>query len=166
MEKYEIFSYRKNKKVKENNNEGQTGMSFDEMNEQNARIPSAEIAKLAQGTPIEVLFLERFVQLAKNGGWIAVIIPDGILANSNMHYVRQFIADKTKVLGIVSLPRNTFKHVGTSAKTSILFLQKREEKSNNDLDYEVFLASVNNLEKLNFDHIVQSFNNFYNYGTI
>lgn len=166
LEQYEVFSYRKNKKVKEENNEDQTGMSFEEVHEQKARIPSAEIAKLAQGTPIEVLFIERFIQLAKTGGWIAVIIPDGILANSNMHYVRQFIADKTKVLGIVSLPRNTFKHVGTSAKTSILFLQKHEEKSNNGLDYRVFLASINNLEKSNFDHIVHSFNNFHNYGTI
>jgi len=166
LEKYEIFSYRKNRKAKEENNEDQTGMSFEEVHEQKVRFPSTEIAKLAQGTPIEVLFLERFIQLAKTGGWIAVIIPDGILANSNMHYVRQFIADKTKVLGIVSLPRNTFKHVGTSAKTSILFLQKHEEKSNNDLDYRVFLASVNNLEKSNFNHIVNSFNNFYNYGTI
>lgn len=165
LEKYEIFNYRKNKKIKDEVLD-QMGMFFEEHHQQKAYIEKTEVAKLAQGTQIEVLFLERFIQLAKTGGWIAVIIPDGILANSNMHYVRQFIADKTKVLGIVSLPRNTFKHVGTSAKTSILFLQKYEEKSNNDLDYKVFLASVNNLEKSNFDHIVQSFNNFYNHDSI
>lgn len=164
--KYKIFSYRKNKKVNIENDESQIGMFPEEQHGQEAYLEKAEVAKLAQGIQIEVLFLERFIQLAKNGGWIAVIIPDGILANSNMHYVRQFIADKTKVLGIVSLPRNTFKHVGTSAKTSILFLQKYEEKSDNDLDYRVFLASVNNLEKSNFDHIVQSFNNFYNHDSI
>ena len=74
---------------------------------------------------IEVLFIERFIQLCKQDGWIAIIIPDGILANSNMHYVREFIADNTKVEAIISLPRDAFKHVGTSAKTSILFLKNR-----------------------------------------
>lgn len=166
LEKYEIFSYRKNKKDKAPESDDQMGMFIDDSSGQKAHISRNEIIKLAQGTPIEVLFIERFIQLAKTGGWIAIIIPDGILANSNMHYVRQFIADKTKVLGIVSLPRNTFKHVGTSAKTSILFLQKHGKKSNNDLDYPVFLASINALEKSYFDQIVQSFNNFHNNGTI
>jgi len=166
LEKYEIFTYRKNKKVKVPENEDQIGMFIDENKSQIAHISRNEIIKLAQGTPIEVLFVERFIQLAKTGGWIAIIIPDGILANSNMHYVRQFIADKTKILGIVSLPRDAFKHVGTSAKTSILFLQKQEGKSNNDLDYPIFLASINNLEKKYFDQIAQSFNNFHNYDTI
>jgi type I restriction enzyme M protein len=165
LEKYEIFGFRKNKKSKNNPNAGQMGM-FELSDNQKAHISRNEIIKMAQGTPVEVLFIERFIQLAKIGGWIAVIIPDGILANSNMHYVRQFIAAKTKVLGIVSLPRNTFKHVGTSAKTSILFLQKQDEASNNGFDYNVFLASINDLQKSHFDQIVQSFNNFYNYDTI
>ena len=42
-----------------------------------------------------------------------------------MHYVREFISENTKVEAIVSLPRDAFKHVGTSAKTSILFLKNR-----------------------------------------
>lgn len=129
------------------------------------------IAKKIKKFPIEILFIERFIQLAKDpipeenkeGGKIAIIIPDGILANSTYHYVRQFIADKTKVLGIVSLPRDTFKQVGTSAKTSILFLQKEER---NDLNYPVFLASIKKLEKEYLKKISNSFNNFYNYGKI
>ncbi len=97
---------------------------------------------------IEILFLERFIQLAKPGGWIAIIIPDGILTNSNSHYVREFISEKARVEAIVSLPRDAFKNVGTSAKTSILFLQKyKNQGEKRDLNYPVFLASVESLEE-------------------
>ena len=108
--------------------------------------------------PIEVLFIDRFIQLAKPGGWIAIIIPDGILSNSNLHYVRQYIADNAKVEAIVSLPRDAFKHVGTSAKTSILFLKK--QKTDN-LNYPVFLASLERLENGYLTEILSQYKEFY-----
>ncbi len=120
-----------------------------------------EIEKL-KSYPIEILFIERFIQLAKPNGWIAAIIPDGILSNSNAHYVRDFIATKTKVEAIVSLPRETFKQAGTSAKTSILFLKKLPEKERPPLDYPVFLASVEKISKDNFQTVAKSYQKFYN----
>lgn len=116
--------------------------------------------------PIEILFIERFIQLAKNeekdksGGKIAVIIPDGILANSSLHYVRAFVAEKTKVIAIISLPRETFKEAGTNAKTSILILRKKMEENKN-LGYPIYLASIEKLLQENFDRIVSSFKDFY-----
>jgi len=108
--------------------------------------------------PIEVLFIDRFIQLAKPGGWVAIIIPDGILSNSNLHYVRQYIADNAKIEAIVSLPRDAFKHVGTSAKTSILFLKK--QKTDN-LNYPVFLASLERLENGYLTEILSQYKEFY-----
>ena len=108
--------------------------------------------------PIEVLFIDRFIQLAKPGGWVAIIIPDGILSNSNLHYFRQYIADNAKVEAIVSLPRDAFKHVGTSAKTSILFLKK--QKTDN-LNYPVFLASLERLENGYLTEILSQYKEFY-----
>lgn len=124
--------------------------------------------KEIESTPIEILFVDRFLQLCKPGGWVALIIPDGILANSTYDYVRRFIAERAKVLGIVSLPRGTFKEAGTSAKTSIMFLQKANEKSltPKDLGYPVFLASINGTEKWIFDIMVKEFRNFINGGRI
>jgi hypothetical protein len=98
--------------------------------------------------PIEVLFIDRFIQLTKPGGHIAIIVPDGILSNSNLHYVREFITDNVKVEAIVSLPRGTFKNVGTSAKTSILFMTKPLDGKIDFLDCPVFLATVQKLEWL------------------
>lgn len=120
--------------------------------------------KKIQNFPIEILFLDRFIQLTKPGGWIAIIIPDGILTNSNSHYVREYLADRTKVEAIISLPRETFKNVGTSAKTSILFLKKlnKDERSKNP--YSVFLASIKNINKDQFKAIVKSYEKIYNLG--
>lgn len=111
---------------------------------------------------IETLFLERFIQLAKAGGWIAVVIPDGILTNSNSHYVREFISQKAKVEAIISLPRDAFKNAGTSAKTSILFLQKYKDQEEKQKDYSVFLASVDSLDEKNFNLVKDNYRNYYN----
>jgi len=112
--------------------------------------------------PIEILFLERFTQLAKPGGWIAVIIPDGILTNSNAEYVRDFISKRTKIEAIISLPRNTFKSVGTNAKTSVLFLRKLKESEKPEKDYSIFLSSIEEINEKYFNYILSIYKNFYN----
>jgi type I restriction-modification system DNA methylase subunit len=119
--------------------------------------------KEAESMPIEVLFIERFIRLCKDGGWIAVIIPDGILANSNMHYVRAFISENTKIEAIVSLPRDAFKHVGTTAKTSILFLKKQKMEN---LNYPVFLSSLNKMEGEGLKQISEQYREFYYEGRL
>lgn len=102
-----------------------------------------ELAKnngnLKRSQAIEILFLELFVSLAKVGGFIVIVLPDGILSNPQNEYVRGFILKNTKVLHIISLPRNVFED--TSAKTSILIL-KKQEKSN--LNY---FSQLHDLEK-------------------
>ncbi len=87
---------------------------------------------------IEILFLEIFIKLAMERGLIVIVLPDGILSNPQYQYVREFILRKTKVLHVISLPRNVFEE--TSAKTSILILEHKEY----NLDY---IAKLHELEK-------------------
>jgi len=123
---------------------------------------SEKAKKRLESFSIEILFIERFIQLAKPGGWIALVIPDGILTNSNSHYVREFINQRAKVEAIVSLPRDAFKNVGTSAKTSILFLQKNKEREQKQKNYPVFLASVGSLGENNFNFVKDNYIKYYN----
>jgi len=123
---------------------------------------NSEVKQKLKSFSIEILFLERFIQLAKPGGWIAIIIPDGILTNSNATYVREFIANKTKVEAIVSLPRDTFKNVGTNAKTSILFLRKLKDDEKQKLEYLVFLSSLENINSESFYKISHAYRDFCN----
>lgn len=133
---------------------------------------SQKVKDRLKSFPIEVLFIDRFIQLAKPGGWVAVVIPDGILSNSNLHYVRQYIADKAKVEAIVSLPRDAFKHVGTSAKTSILFLKKHPSSpplakgDSGGFNYPVFLACLYKMEGPGLRQIFEQYKEFYYEGRL
>jgi len=113
--------------------------------------------------PIEVLFLDRFIQLAKDGGWIAIVVPDGILANSNLQYVRDYVINVAKVEAIISLPRNTFKDAGTSAKTSLLILRKIDTK---DDDYPIFLASLETLAPFATSKLLELYEKFFKTGSL
>jgi type I restriction enzyme M protein len=73
------------------------------------------------------LFLERCHKYLKEGGYLAIVIPDGILTNSTSQYVRDWIIEKFRIITVVSLPQHTFSHVGAGVKSSILFLKKHPE---------------------------------------
>ncbi len=99
----------------------------------------------------DILFIERCLQLLKDGGRMAIVLPDGNLNNSSLGYVREFIQQKARILAVVSMPVGTFMHAGVNPKTSVLFLQKLNEKELNKLkkeNYPIFMAVV---EKIGYD---------------
>ena len=54
-------------------------------------------------------------------------MPQGRFNNTSDKDIREFIADKARILAVVGLHGNTFKpHTGT--KTSVIFLQKWDDK--------------------------------------
>lgn len=73
----------------------------------------------------EVMFLERcYKYLNEENGYLAIVVPDGILTNSSSQYVRDWLIEKFRILAIVSLPQHTFAHVKAGVKSSVLFLKK------------------------------------------
>lgn len=90
----------------------------------------------------EVLFIERIWQFLKPGvGKAAIVLPDGILTNSSMQYVRDFILEKFQLLAVVSLPQCAFAHFGAGVKASVIFVRKRRENEKNDENEAVFMAA-------------------------
>jgi len=56
----------------------------------------------------EILFLERIWHFLKPGtGRAAVVLPDGVLTNSSLQYVRDFLLERFQLLGVC--PSNSFK---------------------------------------------------------
>ena len=93
----------------------------------------------------DILFIERNLDFLKPGGRMAIVLPQGRFNNTSDKSVREFIAERARILAIVSLHGNTFKpHTGT--KTSVLFVQKwNDDPSAGSLcrkvdNYSVFLA--------------------------
>lgn len=83
----------------------------------------------------DILFVERNIDFMqpnfsnakhkfKPGGKMAIVLPDGILNNSTLWYVRQLIQESCYVRAIVSLPNFAFKKTGSGSKTSLIFLKK------------------------------------------
>ncbi len=75
----------------------------------------------------EILFLEKFLRLAKKeSGIISIILPMGIFANLNLRYVRTYLLQNLQVIALVSLPRKIFRsaEIKTTSKTIILFGRK------------------------------------------
>jgi type I restriction enzyme M protein len=97
---------------------------------------------LHTGQTPEILFIERCLQLLKEGGRMAIVLPNGMFENPSLEYLRIFIKQKARVLAVVNLPQETFIPFGTGVKTSILFLQKETEK---DLSKKVFFGRITKL---------------------
>lgn len=90
----------------------------------------------------EVLFLERIWQFLKPGtGKAAIVLPDGILTNSSMQYVRGFILEKFQLLAVVSLPQCAFAHFGAGVKASVIFVRKRKDSEKPNGDEAIFMAA-------------------------
>lgn len=84
-----------------------------------------------------ILFIERSLDAVRPGGRIAIVLPQGVLNNTNMQYIRSWLFTKARILAVVGLHGNTFKpHTGT--KTSVLFLQKWHGEPLQD--YPIFMA--------------------------
>lgn len=84
----------------------------------------------------EVLFMERCLNLLKPGGRMGIVLPEGVLNNSNLQKVRDFFESSAKILLITSIPQDVFIASGATIKPSLLFFKKfteKEEKQYNDI---------------------------------
>jgi len=80
-----------------------------------------------------ILFLERSLHLIRPGGRMAIVLPQGLLNNTNTEYIRSFIIEEARIIAVVGLHGNTFKpHTGT--KTSVLFLQKYTDEEKEKIE--------------------------------
>ena len=97
----------------------------------------------------DILFIERNLDFLKPGGRMAIVLPQGRFNNSSDKYIREFIAERCRILAVVGLHGNMFKpHTGT--KTSILFVQKWDEKlCPKKEDYPIFFATMQEPSKDN-----------------
>ena len=97
----------------------------------------------------DILFIERNLNFLKSGGRMAIVLPQGRFNNSSDKYIRDYIAERCRILAVVGLHGNVFKpHTGT--KTSVLFVQKWDEKlcPKKD-DYNIFFATMQKPSKDN-----------------
>ena len=84
--------------------------------------------KLLPNQETGILFIETCIKECKEGGRIAIILPNGYLGNKSPKYkiVREWILKHARIAAIISLPRFTFKSSGADVSASVLYLEKRD----------------------------------------
>ena len=93
----------------------------------------------------EILFCERVYRFLKPGGRAAIILPDGILTNSSLQGVRDWLLDSFQLLAVVSLPQTAFSHFGAGVKASLVFLRKRKVNEQASDEEAIFMAVAENI---------------------
>lgn len=87
----------------------------------------------------EVLFIEQDYKFLQENGYLAIVIPDGILTNSSLKYVRDQIEEDFRLVAVVSLPQTAFSANGAGVKSSVMVLRKHTAE---------FSSEIRDLKKL------------------
>jgi type I restriction enzyme M protein len=106
-----------------------------------------ESRSMRTSMPPEQLFVERCLGLTRPGGRMAIVLPDSILSNPGLSFIRRWVLQRAYVIASIDLPRETFARSDTHTKTSVLCLQRFTEEerqmvaSGHSLPhYEIFMA--------------------------
>lgn len=108
---------------------------------------------LQKSQPPEILFIERNLQLLKPGtGRMAMVIPNGILNNPGLAYVRYWLLRRAQILAVADMHRDLFQP-GNDTQTSMVLLRRLSaeevaEAEGPGLDYPIFMAVA---EKIGHD---------------
>ena len=80
-------------------------------------------------------FLAKTLDQVRPGGIAALITTKGTLDKSNPA-IRKYLAERAELIGAIRLPNTAFKdNAGTEVTSDILFLQKREKKTDTEPDW-------------------------------
>lgn len=116
----------------------------------------------------EILFIERCLAFLKPGGRMGIVLPDGLLTNSTLQYARDFIIERARILGVVSLPQTAFTHYGSGVKASLVFLTKKKNGEKLPENYPIFMAIAEHIgydatgrtDKNEFPEILEAWKEF------
>ncbi|MCD8435626.1 N-6 DNA methylase [Tenacibaculum dicentrarchi] len=107
--------------------------------------------KAVRNQSTEVLFIEQCYNFLTEGGYLAVVLPDGILTNSSLQYVRDQIEDWYRIVAVNSMPQTAFSATGAGVKSSVLFLKKHTKEHTKKL--QILKEKIQNELKTKFEYL-------------
>lgn len=107
-------------------------------------LSSHEIGSGKKSIERAALAMERALTLTKPGGWVGIIVMDGILSNSSMKFVRDHVREQAIVRALISLTPETFEGYGGRSNTTILLLEKKLTPSTAPQTDDTFMAICRN----------------------
>lgn len=105
------------------------------------------VSSVRSSMPAEQLFVEAALRFVKPGGLMAIVLPDSILNNPSLRFIREWLFLRSRLVASVDLPKETFAESGGVPNPSVLILQKLTtaeirlaEKDALD-NYHIFMAT-------------------------
>lgn len=87
------------------------------------RPPEAGVDDLLASQDPQILFLELSVRLLKDGGLLAIVLPEGMFGNRQTSHIWDWLRARGSIEALIDCPRTTFQP-GTDTKTNVLFFRK------------------------------------------
>ena len=126
----------------------------EEQHDTSEQIDWRKSSNLQSSVPPEQLFIERCLQFLKPGGRLAIVMPDSILGNPSLGYIRQWLLERTRIIASIDLHEDAFQP-RNGTQTSVVILQKKAQEEINEErysgvinPYSIFMAMV---EKIGHD---------------
>jgi len=98
--------------------------------------------------PAEQIFVEAALKFVKPGGYMAMVVPDGIVNNPGLRFIRSWLLRRSRIVASVKLPQTTFEASGGIKHPTLLivrkFCQAEVEQAQRGVfleDYRVFMSA-------------------------
>ena len=95
--------------------------------------------KIRGAQSIEVLFIERFIQLLKPAGRLCTVLPEGVLSGDRYSYVRDWLYSQLSIEAIITLPK---KGMFSSANVNTAILCAYKKPCNNKNDDVLYVRDI------------------------
>ncbi len=88
------------------------------------QLATFDAASMRSALPAEQLFVEAALNFIRPGGRLAIVLPDSILNNPGLEFIRKWLVGRAQVIASVDLPKETFATSGGVPNPSVLLLEK------------------------------------------
>ncbi len=105
-------------------------------------------AGLRPHMPPEQLFVEAALNFLKPGGICGMVVPDGILTNPGLRFLREWLLRRSQIIASIALPKETFAQNEGVQNPSVLIVRKFSREQLRDVQrnlintaYSVFMSA-------------------------
>ena len=106
-------------------------------------LPGWGAPKLRSSMPAEQLFVEAALRFVKPGGYLVIVVPDSIVNNPGLRFVRSWLLRRSRVVASVGLPKTTFAASKGIKNPSVLIVQKLSPSEARQADSGILQATYN-----------------------
>lgn len=115
----------------------------------------SETKKLYKFDTVDIIFLERSLELLKDGGTLGIILPETVFHSPRNKTIRETLLYNNNITCMIDLPHDTFRPYN-NAKCDIIFLEKNRPQQDNILAIKVNNIGHNHLGEQIFKYDLES----------